>query len=108
MPLIRIAMIAAAAALASATAYAQTTSADTTTAPQTPPAADSAPAPTADTTAPAPVAIAQNDAATGVTVTQTGGVQVIAAQPVPDTPANRAKYGAPMSHAGRRTAPTGN
>lgn len=28
--------------------------------------------------------------------------------PVPDTPANRAKYGGPMSHAGRRTAPAGN
>jgi hypothetical protein len=28
--------------------------------------------------------------------------------PVPDTPANRAKYGKPMSHAGKRTAPAGN
>jgi hypothetical protein len=28
--------------------------------------------------------------------------------PVPDTPANRAKYGRPMSNAGRRTAPAGN
>jgi len=28
--------------------------------------------------------------------------------PIPDTPANRAKYGGPMSHAGRRTAPAGN
>ena len=36
-----------------------------------------------------------------------GGVQVIASQPVPDTRANRAKYGQPMSHAGKHTAPTG-
>jgi hypothetical protein len=28
--------------------------------------------------------------------------------PIPDTPANRAKYGAPMSHAGKKTAPAGN
>lgn len=28
--------------------------------------------------------------------------------PVPDTPANRAKYGGPMSNAGRRTSPAGN
>ncbi len=28
--------------------------------------------------------------------------------PVPDTAANRAKYGKPMSHAGKKTAPAGN
>ncbi|HEV2366045.1 MAG TPA: hypothetical protein VGS12_17815 [Caulobacteraceae bacterium] len=28
--------------------------------------------------------------------------------PVPDTPANRARYGGPMSRAGRLTAPAGN
>jgi UrcA family protein len=28
--------------------------------------------------------------------------------PIPDTPANRARYGGPNSHAGRRTAPSGN
>lgn len=28
--------------------------------------------------------------------------------PIPDTPENRAKYGQPMSHAGRKTAPRGN
>jgi len=28
--------------------------------------------------------------------------------PVPDTPANRAKYGQPMSHAGKLTTPAGN
>jgi hypothetical protein len=39
--------------------------------------------------------------ATTVNATVTNG-------PIPDTPANRAKYGAPMSHAGRKTAPAGN
>ena len=28
--------------------------------------------------------------------------------PVPDTAENRAKYGGPMSHAGKRSAPKGN
>jgi hypothetical protein len=28
--------------------------------------------------------------------------------PVPDTPENRAKYGSPMSNAGKRTQPAGN
>ncbi len=28
--------------------------------------------------------------------------------PVPDTAANRAKYGGPMSHTGKKTAPKGN
>jgi hypothetical protein len=28
--------------------------------------------------------------------------------PVPDTPANRARFGQPMSNAGKRTAPAGN
>jgi hypothetical protein len=28
--------------------------------------------------------------------------------PVPDTPANRARFGKPLSHAGKKTAPTGN
>jgi hypothetical protein len=28
--------------------------------------------------------------------------------PIPDTPANRAKYGGPKSHGGRATAPIGN
>jgi hypothetical protein len=32
----------------------------------------------------------------------------VASSPIPDTPANRAKYGKPMSHAGRKTTPAGN
>ena len=31
-----------------------------------------------------------------------------ASAPIPDTPANRARYGGPRSHAGRRTAANGN
>jgi hypothetical protein len=35
-------------------------------------------------------------------------VDIIASRPVPDTPANRARYGGPMSNAGRMTRPAGN
>ena len=40
-------------------------------------------------------------AATVVAATVTNG-------PIPDTPANRAKYGGPMSHAGKKTQAAGN
>jgi hypothetical protein len=40
----------------------------------------------------------------GATVTNT----LVTNGPVPDTAANRAKYGSPMSNAGKRTAPAGN
>jgi hypothetical protein len=33
---------------------------------------------------------------------------VVTNGPIPDTRANRARYGAPMSNAGKRTAPAGN
>ncbi len=51
-------------------------------------------APSADTSA-------SNTNATVEQTTVTNG-------PVPDTAANRAKYGAPMSHAGKKTKPAGN
>ncbi len=35
-------------------------------------------------------------------------VQIVTNGPVPDTAANRAKYGGPMSHAGKMTKPAGN
>jgi hypothetical protein len=38
----------------------------------------------------------------------TAGTDLISNGPVPDTPANRAKYGQPMSHAGRMTKAAGN
>lgn len=43
-------------------------------------------------------------AAASATVTD----ELIASAPVPDTPANRARYGQPMSRAGKMTAPRGN
>jgi len=51
-------------------------------------------------------AAATSSADTSANVTASG-TQVIASQPVPDTPANRAAYGQPMSRAGKHTAPTG-
>jgi hypothetical protein len=42
--------------------------------------------------------------ASGATVT----TELVTNGPVPDTPANRARYGQPMSHAGKATAPRGN
>jgi hypothetical protein len=77
-------------------------------APQTPapelPAAAPAPAAT-----PPAAAMPATQAGTPVAATtDASGVQVVASAPVPDTPANRAKYGKPMSHAGRHTAPAGN
>lgn len=35
------------------------------------------------------------------------GVDVVASQPIPDTPANRARYGQPNSASGRLTKPIG-
>lgn len=108
MRLVRSALIAMTACLIGAAAYAQPSPTD-----QTPPAgdasmsqpsSDNAAPPPADTTAPASVGAAANTSAT----VDANGVQVIASQPVPDTPANRAAYGAPLSRAGKHTAPRGN
>ena len=41
---------------------------------------------------------------TGATVT----TRVVTNGPIPDTPENRARYGGPMSRAGKNTAPVGN
>jgi hypothetical protein len=63
----------------------------------------------------APNASAPPAAATAVpdqVQTPAAGATMVAATvtngPVPDTAANRAKYGAPMSHAGKKSAPAGN
>ena len=37
-----------------------------------------------------------------------GGPTLITSRPVPDTEYNRARFGGPMSHGGRMTAPVGN
>jgi len=76
-----------------------------------PPAAStpdpSMPAPTDTTTTAAPPAAPAATTA-GADVAATAGTQVIASAPVPDTPENRAKYGGPMSHAGKHTQAKGN
>jgi len=54
-----------------------------------------------DVTAPAPSATDNAQAASVTTTTVTNG-------PVADTPENRAKYGQPMSRAGKRTSARGN
>lgn len=51
--------------------------------------------------------------ASGLTINPTGvpgtiTTRVVANAPIPDTPENRAKYGQPLSRAGRATAPNGN
>lgn len=81
--------------------------ADTTAAPATeepaPPAAEESADATTTTTdvaaAPAATTAAANASFTNMTVTN---------GPVPDTPENRAKYGAPLSRAGKMTAARGN
>ncbi len=65
---------------------------------------------TPDAAAPAPAAA--STAVPDQVQTPPAGSTVVAATvtngPIPDTPANRAKYGAPMTHAGKKTAPSGN
>jgi hypothetical protein len=115
MPLVRTALIATAACLIGAAAYAQPATTD-----QAPPAGgqmapdNSAPAAPADQSAPATstdmsASPAQTGAAANTSATVgPNGTQVIASQPVPDTPANRAAFGQPLSHAGKHTKPAGN
>jgi len=79
-----------------------TSSADTT--PPAPPAEAAPPADataSADVTTPAPAATTAAENASVTTMTVTNG-------PVPDTAENRAKYGQPLSQAGKRTAARGN
>lgn len=60
---------------------------------------------TTDATAGATTSAASaTDAATGASVT----TQMVSNGPIPDTPANRAKYGQPLSRAGKHTAAKGN
>jgi hypothetical protein len=105
MPLVKTALIATAVCLFGATAYAQTD--NSSQAPQQPPPQSSMPA---DQNAQAPAdASSPNGAAANASATvDANGTQVIASQPVPDTRANRASYGQPLSRAGKRTAPKGN
>jgi hypothetical protein len=85
----------------------------------TPPAAaPAAPPPSQDQSAPAAIdratqASAMTTEPANAIVTQTVDANgdrhlLVTSPPVPDTPENRAKYGQPLSRAGRRTAPMGN
>jgi hypothetical protein len=72
-------------------------------APATPPAT-----PQTDLAPPPAAAFPATQAATPASATtDASGAQVVSNGPIPDTPANRAKYGKPMSHAGRHTQPAG-
>lgn len=93
---------AGAAALMTGAAFAQDTPSATTPDATMPPAAT-------DTTMPADTTMAPAPADTSMAPTQVAAnVQTVTNGPVPDTPENRAKYGQPMSHAGKKTAPVGN
>jgi hypothetical protein len=61
----------------------------------------------------APAATTAGVPASSMTMSDTGApgtvtTQVVTNGPVPDTAENRAKYGQPMSHAGKRSTPAGN
>ncbi len=119
----RLLIAAASTALLAGAASAQTTNAPTPDASAPPPAVSSAPAPDAsappaDTTgynarasaAPdaGPVLPAPSSALGDTTTLKAGDTGVVSNGPVPDTAENRAKYGKPDSHAGKKTAPAGN
>lgn len=72
----------------------------------TPPryAAVAGPGESADDVAPTADAYAANTSAVAPTYT----TRTVTNGPVPDTPANRARFGQPMSHAGKQTTPAGN
>ena len=75
-----------------------------TVAQSAPPAADPTAAATPDQSMPAAApAMAPQGGDQGMMQTK-----VVSNGPVPDTPANRALYGGPRSHAGRKTSPAGN
>jgi hypothetical protein len=119
---------AGAVALMSGAAYAQTTPPEDQTIPPAaspdmaaPPAANPTDMPSAPAVndpsmaapsmaTPAPATETPYTAATTTTMASNTGVnvQTVTNGPVPDTPENRAKYGQPMSHAGKRSAPVGN
>ncbi len=105
---------AAAAAIAAATALAGAASAQDQSSAPAPAQPAAAPAP-ADTTAPAaaPSDASAPASSTGYNVgaPQTDpstGAQIVTNGPVPDTKANRERFGSPDSHAGKRTSAAGN
>jgi len=88
--------------------------------PQSAPPAASTTAPPASQDLTAPAAIDRATQASALTTEPANAIvtvttdangdrhMIVASPPVPDTVANREKYGQPLSRAGRRTAPAGN
>jgi hypothetical protein len=116
MPIVRTALLAAAASLIAVAAYAQPDTGAAPSVPQTPPDNSQAAPPMTDNgamqapaqTPPPADPSATTGAATDTSATvDANGVIWHAAQPIPDTPANRAADGQPMSRTGRLTKPIG-
>lgn len=98
--------LAAAASLIAGAAMAEDTAVNPSTSASSQPSASSTSVP-AQAATPASGNVVSSTTKTlddGSTLT----TEVISNGPVPDTKANRARYGQPLSHAGRMTAPRGN
>jgi hypothetical protein len=87
------------------TTTAPTSTTDMAADPAASPSAMAAPAAGTNTSGVVPVSSQSPDAQASL---KAGDANVVSNPPVADTPENRAKYGKPMSNAGKRTAPRGN
>jgi uncharacterized surface protein with fasciclin (FAS1) repeats len=87
------------------TTAAPTSATDMAADPAASPSAMAAPAAGVNTSGAVPVSSQSPDAQASL---KAGDANVVSNPPVADTPENRAKYGKPMSNAGKRTAPRGN
>jgi uncharacterized surface protein with fasciclin (FAS1) repeats len=87
------------------TTTAPTSTTDMAADPAASPSAMAAPAAGTNTSGVVPVSSQSPDAQASL---KAGDANVVSNPPVADTPENRAKYGKPMSNAGKRTAPKGN
>ena len=87
------------------TPTAPATATDMAADPAASPTAMAAPAAGVNASGAVPVSSQTPDAQAGL---KAGDANVVSNGPVADTTANRAKYGAPMSNAGKRTTPKGN
>lgn len=96
-----VAGLAGAAAAQATNPSAQPALAQADTAPAVPPPAADATGNAAGSVPNVPDQVQTPAPATTVAAVLTNG-------PIPDTPANRAKYGGPMSQTGKKTAPAGN
>jgi hypothetical protein len=76
--------------------------------PVAPPPADTSAPPSEAAASPPPAADTTAIAATDTDANASFTTQTVTNGPVPDTAENRAKYGQPMSRAGKRTAAAGN